>query len=67
MPWSWAYAPSINELDFSNELLYLFVGQEASKIQEVKKKIANSAGFDMTYGDPAETADFFSTPNFDLK
>ena len=36
MPWSWASAKNKCESDVSNEVLYILVGQEATKISEGK-------------------------------
>ena len=36
MPWHWAFSPNRYESDLLNEVMYVFVGQEAAKISEVK-------------------------------
>ena len=36
MPWPWASAKNKCESDVSNEVLYILVGQEATKISEGK-------------------------------
>ena len=56
------------ESDFLNEVLYALVGQEATKISEVKvrgrKKSARSAGHISV--ESGRVSNFLSTSNFDL-